>query len=116
MYIHNLFFLYLQANHSFKLHVQAGISVRGSAGICIFDGIMDKFLYMEILEKTLFPFISDVYPDGHRLMTDNDPKHTSQAAQQFLKDNDVYWWCTPAESPDMSLIENLWHELKDFNY
>ena len=46
---------------------------------------------MEILEKTLFPFISDVYPVGHRLMADNNPKHTSGAVQQFVKDNDVYW-------------------------
>ena len=64
---------------------------------------MDRFLYIEILEKTLFPFISDVYPDGHRLMADNDAKQTSQAVQQFKKDNDVYWWRTPAESPDRKL-------------
>ena len=50
-------------------------------------------IIMEILEKTLFPFISDVhvYPVGRRLMADNDPKHTSGAVQQFVKDNDVYW-------------------------
>ena len=27
----------------------AGISKRGSTGICIFDGIMDRFLYMDII-------------------------------------------------------------------
>ena len=75
---------------------------------------MDKVLYLEILEKTLIRFVRSVYPDGHRFMADNDPKHTSIYAQNYLKDNDINWWRTPAESPDMNPIENVWHELKEF--
>ena len=71
------------------MHIWAGISKRGSTGICIFDGIMNRFLYMEILEKTLLPFLEDVYPHGHRLMADNDPKHTSNDAINYLKNNGV---------------------------
>ena len=69
--------------HPVKVHVWAGISLRGSTGICIFDGIMDQILYISILQETLLPFIQSVYPDGHRFMADNDPKHTSKAAQQI---------------------------------
>ena len=43
-------------------------------------------------------------------MQDNDPKHTSRVAQQFYMDSDINWWKTPAESPDMNPIENLWRE------
>ena len=75
---------------------------------------MDKFLYIEILEKTLLPFVDEVYPDGHRFMADNDPKHTSGMAREFLTENGVNWWRTPAESPDLNPIENLWHELKEY--
>ena len=43
---------------------------------------MDRFLFTDILEKTLVPFIEDVYPD-HRFMQDNDPKRTSVHARNF---------------------------------
>jgi hypothetical protein len=47
-------------------------------------------------------------------MQDNDPKHTSRMAKEFFIREDVNWWRTPAESPDMNPIENLWHELKEY--
>ena len=100
--------------HPTKVHVWAGISVRGRTGICIFDGIMDRYMYVEILEKTLLPFVRDVYPDSHRFMADNDPKHTSILAREFLSSNNIVWWRTPAESPDLNPIENMWHELKEY--
>lgn len=75
---------------------------------------MDATLYTTILKNTLLPFIEDVYPEGHRFMQDNDPKHTSSFAQAFMKDNHINWWRTTAESPDLNPIENLWHELKEY--
>ena len=47
-------------------------------------------------------------------MQDNDPKHTSILARHFFEEKGIKWWKTPAESPDMNPIENLWHELKEF--
>ena len=42
-------------------------------------------------------------------MADNDPKHMSKEAKG------VNYWRTTAESPDCNPIENLWHELKEYN-
>ena len=75
---------------------------------------MDRFLYTEILDQTLVPFIQDAYSVSHRLMMDNDPKHTSLHAREFINNNNINWWVTPPESPDANPIENLWHEMKEF--
>jgi len=47
-------------------------------------------------------------------MADNDPKYTSNAVNDFLKNKSVNWWQTLAESPDYNPIENLWYELKEY--
>ena len=80
----------------------------------MFDGIMDAPFYVSILGSAVLPFLRSVYPDGHRFMQDNDPKHTSRMANSFMLDNNVNWWKTPPESCDCNPFENLWHELKEF--
>ena len=98
--------------HPTKVHVWAGISWSGSTKVCVFDGIMNAEFYVDILSRCLVPFCQQVYPNGHRFMQDNDPKHTSRRAKSFFEDNGINWWRTPPESPDANPIENLWHELK----
>ena len=79
----------------------------------MFEGKMNAPLYVLILERTLLPFLQERLPD-HRFMQDNDPKHTSRCAKAFFEEKRINWWQTPAESPDLNPIENLWHELKEF--
>ena len=75
---------------------------------------MKQELFVEILKTALVPSINTLFPGGHRLMMDNDPKHTSRYAQAWMAENQINWWRTPAESPDLNPIENLWHELKEY--
>ena len=107
-------FSFHRPKHPTKVNVWAGISKRGATGVCIFEGIMKNELYTEILQKTLLPFAQARYPNGYKFMQDNDPKHVAGHTLQWMDDNDVPWWKTPAESPDINPIENLWHELKEY--
>ena len=100
--------------HPVKVHVWAGISHRGRTNLCIFDGKMNAALFVAILEKSLVPFIRNVYPDGHHFVQDNDPKHCSRLARKFYAEKGINWWPTPPESPDLNPIECLWHELKEY--
>ena len=69
---------------------------------------MDASLYTDILD------LQNVFPDGHRFMQDNNPKHTSQATRSYSITQSINWWTTHAESSDLNSIENLWNELKGF--
>ena len=72
------------------------------------------FFTEDLLSKSLMPFIRETFPDGHRFQQDNDPKHTSKLTQKFIDDNNINWWKTPPESPDMNPIELVWHEMKHY--
>ena len=104
-----------KVKHPLKVHVWGGISRRGPTRLLVFNNIMDaEFYTTQILEQTLLPSINELYPppDSHRFWQDNDPKHTSRRAQTFMEDNSIQWFKTPAESPDLNPIENVWATLK----
>ena len=92
---------------------RGGISWHGRTSVVIFEGMMDAVGYISVLEKGCLPFTENVLPD-HRFMQDNDPKHKSRLAVNFMETNQVNWWKTPAESPDINPIENLCHEMKEY--
>ena len=78
--------------HPYKVHVWAGISRHGATHIAIFSGIMEaEFFVNDVLEKHLVPFIANTFPDGHRCMQDNDPKHTIKMAKKYYQDSGIHW-------------------------
>lgn len=102
-----------RAKHPCKVHVWAGISCQGKTPIVIFEGKLNATGMIEVLEAGLVPYLNQVNGNP-RLMQDNDPKHTSGRVRVWLEEAGVNWWKTPAESPDLNPIENMWHELKEY--
>jgi hypothetical protein len=61
------------------------------------------------------PVISfDIHVYANRLMQDNDSKHVSRSTVAFMEQNGITHWKTPASSPDLNPIENMWHQMKNY--
>ena len=95
--------------------VWAGISRRGTTRIFTFENISKKkaaFYIDSVLKPGLIPF-NCVYPDSHCLLQDNDPKHTANATEDFMEQQNINWWKVwPAENPDFNPIEMVWAMMK----
>ena len=100
--------------HPPKVHIWAGISAKGATAAVIFTGILTATRYTDILDAALLPFIEEHYPTHHRFQQDNNPKHTSRWAQSYFKESDINWLKTPASSPDLNPIENVWGMMKNY--
>ena len=101
-----------QPKHLVKVHVWAGISSHGRSQLSIFEGKMKAPLVISILRQSLTLFIKkDIFPDGHRFVRDNDPKHCSTLAHKFYEDEGINWWLTRQELPDLNPIERMWERI-----
>lgn len=96
------------------------ICSKGVGVIRILDEIMTKELYLDILKTELTDSVKKfglLAPDNpnkfkYKYYQDNDPKHKSYLSRSWLLYNCTKVIATPAESPHISPIENLWVHLK----
>ena len=94
--------------HPDKLNVWLAIHVNKKC-IHIFKENMDAVKYVDILNNNL----NKIYQKTMFLQFDNDPKHTSTKARNFLNKNNIDYLKFPPYSPDLNPIENIIGIFKD---
>jgi hypothetical protein len=96
--------LVAKVKHPLSVHIYGGISRRGPSHFSVFRGIMKKEFLVDVLYPQQVRWIRANFGNDHRFVQDNDPKHNSRHALEYLQREGVNVFAFPPSSPDLNPI------------
>ncbi len=102
-----------------KIQVWGCFSYCGAGTLYRIEGKMNAEKYRSILKHRMAPHhkeLKETKGVDFIFQHDNDPKHTSKKAMNYLANQNYNVLEWPSQSPDLNPIENLWKQVKQAIY
>lgn len=90
------------------------MSSQGVGRLCFINGTVNAARYQTILQEELLPSIGNLQLQGGEFIFQQDGAacHTAKTVTAWLQEMNIPVLPWPSNSPDLSPIETLWHEMK----
>ena len=95
-----------------KVHIWGAISIKGVVGYHTFKTNLNGIYFVDIVKPDLLSGVTMQFKQRWQFQQDNDSKHMSNVAKEFIKNNVPEFLERPVNSPDLNPIENYWNVIK----